>query len=854
MKTGVVYPSIYSYLYTGKMKKILPIFYLIGIIIFTANTFLFAWPTATQWIPMYMPFSGQKVPAFDAVQTPADSRDIVGSSSTYPCAYLLVEGTTMYLRLRLNDNAWKGTSQGLDQYNWGIYVDTDTNANNYEFMLSIDGSASKAEDEIIQLRQNTTKGTIGEPSDPADTVLSTMTAVGNFQYSVADSSSDGTNADYFLDFLYPYDTFIQKTGVTDNTPIRLFFGVGTVNAFNEASGDVVGGTVTTSVKLWDGFSRYITPKGPEISTGTVKYVNDLAGSGDMTEMLAGATAYIRVDDSDQNSNSASSQTVTVTLTAVGGGDIEISTLTEISVSTYIFTGYIRTVSSSGYTTYNGIFQVSPGSTITVTYTDAVDGSQTQPLLNQSRTDTLKILNNPPDSFSLYTPTGSVVVYELTPNFDWGDSTDLDGHTVNYELRYSTASDFSVYSYQTGLTSSTYIFDTTPLTNYTTYYWRVKAYDNYTPSPGTTWATNPSTGVFITSNTLPSAFNLISPTNASVVTTSRPTFDWGDSSDPDPGDYVRYEIRYSSASNFSVYTSSMNLSTSTYICQVDLLSDSTYYWKVYAYDTNSATTTSTQTNWEFYVRFAQTAILDGSLGAPTYENVYYVPASSTTVQTAIFTVDSAISTDTITAITLSTASPVSLSSNLAADGIKIWLDTGTANYQWDSADGLASAGATLNIWTTSATFSSLSLATSTETTKTYIITVDIAAGASDGAKIALYVSTVTCTNASALSDSIDATIVIDTAPPTVVFTPGTPLVESYSQIVTSGTSDFGAGSPAHATPYHIQRSTSNDFVTVSDSGWISTGTVWSSLDANTTYWFRIQARDALGNTSVWSSTT
>ncbi len=94
--------------------------------------------------------------------------------------------------------------------------------------------------------------------------------------------------------------------------------------------------------------------------------------------------------------------------------------------------------------------------------------------------------------------------------------------------------------------------------------------------------------------------------------------------------------------------------------------------------------------------------------------------------------------------------------------------------------------------------------------------------------------------------------IDTTPPSGV---GFSFlnVQSANSIISSGTATdnlSGLASPA----YTISRSSEN-FTWPSDLevGWVSSHT-WTNLIPNTTYWFRIKARDNVGNQSVWSSTT
>ncbi|MFC2061674.1 LamG-like jellyroll fold domain-containing protein [Elusimicrobiota bacterium] len=231
------------------------------------------------------------------------------------------------------------------------------------------------------------------------------------------------------------------------------------------------------------------------------------------------------------------------------------------------------------------------------------GTTSQVELNQISVDCTP--NTTPDVFSLSSPPNNSAVNSRSPVFDWDDSdagaSDSSyGDWVKYEIRYSTESDFSVYTSSMNLSTSTF----TPavnLDNFTTYYWRVYAYDSFS---ATTTCTQTDWKIYIDTNTAPAAFDLVSPSNESAVNNRKPVFDWDDSSagadDGNFGDWVRYELQYSTKSDFSVYTSSISLSTSTFTPSADLDNFTTYYWRVYAYDSFSSTVAGNQTNWWIYI--------------------------------------------------------------------------------------------------------------------------------------------------------------------------------------------------------------------------------------------------------------
>jgi len=87
------------------------------------------------------------------------------------------------------------------------------------------------------------------------------------------------------------------------------------------------------------------------------------------------------------------------------------------------------------------------------------------------------INNPPENFSLLSPINHKVCHSW-PLADWEDSTDGDGHSITYDLWYSTEADFSPYEEITGLTDSEYQFGDAELDENNIYFWKVLATDSY----------------------------------------------------------------------------------------------------------------------------------------------------------------------------------------------------------------------------------------------------------------------------------------------------------------------------------------------------------------------------------------
>lgn len=317
-----------------------------------------AWPTSSQWIPIYKGNAILQDPSGDA----SGARNVV-SDLTHVAAFIYNDGTYINFRLRLDaDPAGQGGQAALQAFGWGVELDTNQNAGNYEWLIMVDGISQT---ESISLWQNTIQGTLGDASDKPEVLKASIPISGNYQISIADTAINGTT-DYFLDWRFPYATFKQTTGLTDTSPIRLFFGSSSSgNNISSNGADLVGGS-----DLYTGLSDTITPVGTTPTTGTVRFVSDIAGNGDVVEIFAGNTIFISVVDQDRNYDNATKQTVQVTLKA-SSGDSAVFTLTETQVNSGVFTALMPTQSAAAVAG-DGILQVTPGASVTVEYIDGID--------------------------------------------------------------------------------------------------------------------------------------------------------------------------------------------------------------------------------------------------------------------------------------------------------------------------------------------------------------------------------------------------------------------------------------------------------------------------------------------------
>jgi len=131
---------------------------------------------------------------------------------------------------------------------------------------------------------------------------------------------------------------------------------------------------------------------------------------------------------------------------------------------------------------------------------------------------------------------------------------------------------------------------TGLTNGTTYYFALKTRDENELgwSAVDTTSPEPSGNPF---NTPPTSFSLLSPSDDYISTTTKPSFDWADTTDPDvAGSISSYSLEYSFYNDFPEPIGEKgNSSYSSYTFIEPLTDDKTYYWRAKAIDVDDGVT-------------------------------------------------------------------------------------------------------------------------------------------------------------------------------------------------------------------------------------------------------------------------
>jgi Zn-dependent metalloprotease len=163
------------------------------------------------------------------------------------------------------------------------------------------------------------------------------------------------------------------------------------------------------------------------------------------------------------------------------------------------------------------------------------------------------------------------IHARRPTLTWEAVPGATGYTVEA----STTLAFSSKAINKTLSTTTYTH-TSDIAANTVFYWRVKATGTNGPSAYSQVRT------FTTGNP-PSVPTLSAPMNNALVTTRRPLFDWRDATLPNLTFFDHYEIQLATNSSFTGATSFQttlgDITDSDYTPLVDLLSGTTYYWRV-----------------------------------------------------------------------------------------------------------------------------------------------------------------------------------------------------------------------------------------------------------------------------------
>jgi hypothetical protein len=199
--------------------------------------------------------------------------------------------------------------------------------------------------------------------------------------------------------------------------------------------------------------------------------------------------------------------------------------------------------------------------------------------------TTYIPNNPPNIPSTPNPQNNSLDVSITNDLSWTGGDPDPGDTVTYDVYFGTTNPPPLVAISHPSTT----YNPGTLNYSTTYYWKIVAWDNRGASTtGPLWVFT-TTGV---PNNPPYIPNSPSPLNHAVGVTINTNLGWS-GGDPDPGDTVLYDI-YFGTINLPVKIVSNQSSTSYDPGTMNF--DTTYYWKIVAWDNHGAS--SAGPVWDF----------------------------------------------------------------------------------------------------------------------------------------------------------------------------------------------------------------------------------------------------------------
>ncbi len=175
---------------------------------------------------------------------------------------------------------------------------------------------------------------------------------------------------------------------------------------------------------------------------------------------------------------------------------------------------------------------------------------------------------PPGIPILISPANNALIAGPSPLFDWQNSTLPTGATFDhYQIQVATDKTITAPVHDKTITGLSNSQDNSAiLSTGTAYYWRVRSFNTAGNYSG--WSTVWSLRIKYAAPTL----NL--PSNGSTVTTLRPTFTWNAAAGA-----ASYTIQVSRNAGFSVLAINKTVTIPNYNAVANLLSRTTYYWRV-----------------------------------------------------------------------------------------------------------------------------------------------------------------------------------------------------------------------------------------------------------------------------------
>ena len=290
------------------------------------------------------------------------------------------------------------------------------------------------------------------------------------------------------------------------------------------------------------------------------YIADDNFDEDAAISLGSDRLYFTVTDEDGNLNGTSADTLTnaVTVTCANGAftnDSETVTLTETGNATEVFrytTGLLSAVGDASVTTNDGTLECQDGETITATYTDPQDGSDTLQDTTAATSDTIPTA---PSALSGSADSSSAITWSWTDN---------SNNETGFKL-YNAANDALIATIATASATS---YQETGLSPVTTYQRYVRSYND----AGNSSASNTASETTEASTpAAPSGFGGSAASSTSI------TWSWTDNADNETG------FKLLDSSNNVIAT--INSANTTSYTETGLAAGTSYTRKILAFNGN-----------------------------------------------------------------------------------------------------------------------------------------------------------------------------------------------------------------------------------------------------------------------------
>jgi hypothetical protein len=133
-----------------------------------------------------------------------DERDLVGDVAR-PAGLRAADATNLYLRMRLDQDPAPGGA--VQPFAWGMQFDLDGDLASYELMVMVSGVGGATG--TVSLFRNTVTTLPNDPNDPPDLPEVIMSSFAKAARSIAaPGSTNGGNADFFLDVAVPWSMLV----------------------------------------------------------------------------------------------------------------------------------------------------------------------------------------------------------------------------------------------------------------------------------------------------------------------------------------------------------------------------------------------------------------------------------------------------------------------------------------------------------------------------------------------------------------------------------------------------------------------------------------------------------------------